>query len=66
MPSIYTQAFSSPVYNGKISVNTGLFINGQWVDPIEKGTIEYVRDSEPRLAGVAKLEGFCLQSDKPQ
>ncbi|KAI6000378.1 aldehyde dehydrogenase [Pisolithus orientalis] len=32
MPSIFTHEFNTPVYKGKVSFNTGLFINGQFVD----------------------------------
>jgi len=42
MPSIFTHEFDTPVYKGKVSINTGLFINGQFVDGSDKTTIEYV------------------------
>jgi aldehyde dehydrogenase (NAD+) len=40
MVGTYTHTFSTAAYKGEITVNTGLFINGQFVDPVEKGTIE--------------------------
>ena len=42
MPSVFTRQFDTPLYKGSVSVNTGLFINGQFVDPIDKETIECV------------------------
>lgn len=42
MPQTFTYQFDTALYKGSVSVNTGLYINGQWVDPVEKGTIEYV------------------------
>ncbi|KAF9043170.1 aldehyde dehydrogenase [Panaeolus papilionaceus] len=40
MSSTYTHTFDTPTFKGKVSINTGLFINGQWVDPIEQSTID--------------------------
>ncbi|KAJ3551327.1 hypothetical protein NM688_g4767 [Phlebia brevispora] len=40
MPGTFVHELDTPLYKGKISVNTGLFINGQFVDPIDKETIE--------------------------
>jgi len=42
MPQTFSRDFDTPSFKGKISVNTGLFINGQWVDPAEKGTIDVI------------------------
>lgn len=44
MPEIFTRVFKSAALQNPVTgtVNTGLFINGKYVDPIEKGTIEYV------------------------
>ena len=42
MPTTFSKQIDSPVYKGEISLNTGLFINGEFVDSIEKGTTEYV------------------------
>ncbi|KAF9258976.1 aldehyde dehydrogenase [Marasmius fiardii PR-910] len=33
---------NTPSYKGTVSVNTGLFIDGKWVDPVEGGTIDVV------------------------
>lgn len=40
MPSTFTYQFDTPTYKGTSTVPTGLFINGKFVEPIEKGTIE--------------------------
>lgn len=42
MPSTFTHEFDTPAYKGKVSFNTGLFIGGEFVDPIDGGTHEYV------------------------
>ncbi|KAI6042822.1 aldehyde dehydrogenase [Pisolithus marmoratus] len=41
MPTTFTHEFNTPVYKGKVSFNTGLFINGQFVDGSDGTTIEY-------------------------
>lgn len=40
MPTIFTHQIDSPVYSGPVTVNTGLFINGEFVDPVDKQTFE--------------------------
>jgi aldehyde dehydrogenase (NAD+) len=40
MPSTFTYQWDTPVYKGSTSINTGLFINGQFVDGVKKTTIE--------------------------
>jgi aldehyde dehydrogenase (NAD+) len=40
--SFFTYQFDTPSYKGTSTVSTGLFINGEFVEPVEKGTIEYV------------------------
>jgi aldehyde dehydrogenase (NAD+) len=42
MSSTFTYHFDTPTYKGVATVPTGLFINGKFVEPVEKGTIEYV------------------------
>ncbi|KXN86252.1 Aldehyde dehydrogenase [Leucoagaricus sp. SymC.cos] len=44
MPATYTHNFDTPVYKGSVTINTGLFINGKWVDPVEKGDLIDVVD----------------------
>jgi len=40
MPGTYTHTFDTPAFKGNATINTGLFINGQWVDPVEPATID--------------------------
>lgn len=40
--SSFTYQFDTPTYKGTSTVPTGLFINGKFVEPLQKGTIEYV------------------------
>jgi aldehyde dehydrogenase (NAD+) len=42
---LFKTELKTPTFNGTVSVNTGLFINGEWVDPVEGGTVEYVSTS---------------------
>ncbi|KAG1733659.1 putative 1-pyrroline-5-carboxylate dehydrogenase [Suillus paluster] len=42
MSSTFTYQFDTPTYKGTSTVPTGLFINGKFVDPVEKGTIEVI------------------------
>ena len=42
MPTLFTYEFDTPVYKGKVSFNTGLFIDGKFVDGSDKTTIECV------------------------
>lgn len=45
MPSSFTHQFDTALYKGSVTVNTGLFINGEYVDSIDGETIEYVHAS---------------------
>ncbi|KAI0689129.1 aldehyde dehydrogenase domain-containing protein [Cytidiella melzeri] len=38
----FTRDFDTPLYKGKISVKTGLFINNEWVDAAENDTIDTI------------------------
>lgn len=40
MPAIFTHQFDTEIYKGRVTVNTGLFINGQWVDSVDRETID--------------------------
>jgi aldehyde dehydrogenase (NAD+) len=40
MASACTYQFDTAVYKGAVAFPTQLFINGEFVDPINKGTIE--------------------------
>ncbi|KAG2087476.1 aldehyde dehydrogenase domain-containing protein [Suillus cothurnatus] len=40
MPSTFTKTFDTPTYKGTVTIPLGLYINGEFVDPVEGGTIE--------------------------
>jgi aldehyde dehydrogenase (NAD+) len=40
MPSTFIKTFDTPTFKGTISVPLGLYINGEFVDPVEGGTLE--------------------------
>ncbi|EKM52092.1 uncharacterized protein PHACADRAFT_212682 [Phanerochaete carnosa HHB-10118-sp] len=40
MPGMFTHEFSVDLYKGTVTVNTGLFINGRFVDPVDHETID--------------------------
>lgn len=40
---MFKQTFDTSTYKGVVSLNTGLFIGGQFVEPLEGGKIEYVQ-----------------------
>lgn len=42
MPGTFDYTFDTPAFKGKVSIPTGLFIGGKWVDGSNKTTIEYV------------------------
>ncbi|KAK0450315.1 aldehyde dehydrogenase [Desarmillaria tabescens] len=42
MSQTFTYDFDTPTFKGTTKVNTGLFINGKFVDPAEGGSIEVV------------------------
>ena len=43
MPEVFTYEFDHPHHKGKSSFSTGLFINGQFVDGVDKTYIELRR-----------------------
>ena len=42
MPGTWTHEFKTDLFKGSAQVNTGLFINGKFVDPVDGETIECV------------------------
>ncbi|KIP06629.1 hypothetical protein PHLGIDRAFT_128195 [Phlebiopsis gigantea 11061_1 CR5-6] len=42
MSSTFTHQFDTALFKGTITVNTGLFIDGQWVDSVSKETIDVI------------------------
>ncbi|KAI6026425.1 aldehyde dehydrogenase [Pisolithus microcarpus] len=52
MPTVFTHEFNTPVYKGKVSFSTGLFIDGQFVDA--NGTVvTSVSEGTPRDVDLA-------------
>ncbi|KAF5346532.1 hypothetical protein D9756_010089 [Leucocoprinus leucothites] len=50
MVKTYTQNFNTTVYQGTITVKTGLFIDGRWVDPVKGGdSIDVVDPTNGRI-----------------
>ncbi|KAI6040399.1 aldehyde dehydrogenase [Pisolithus marmoratus] len=49
MPTVFTHEFNTPVYKGKVSFNTGLFINGQFVDGSDGTTIDVVNPTNGKV-----------------
>ncbi|ESK94761.1 aldehyde dehydrogenase [Moniliophthora roreri MCA 2997] len=41
-PKIFKQEINTTLYKGTVSVNTGLFIGGEFVNPVDGGTIDVV------------------------
>ncbi|KAF9020807.1 indole-3-acetaldehyde dehydrogenase [Hymenopellis radicata] len=53
MPSTFTKKFQTPTYNATINLNTGLFINGQFVDAVQGGTIDISSATGEKITSVA-------------
>ncbi|KAF5319776.1 hypothetical protein D9611_012889 [Ephemerocybe angulata] len=49
MPSTFAYEWNTPTYKGKTSFNTGLFINGQFVDGSNNTTIEVVNPTTGKV-----------------
>ncbi|KXN92883.1 Aldehyde dehydrogenase [Leucoagaricus sp. SymC.cos] len=48
MVKVYTHKFDTKVYKANISVKTGLFIDGQWVNPVDGSDMINIVDSATR------------------
>ncbi|KAK7043955.1 hypothetical protein VNI00_008123 [Paramarasmius palmivorus] len=46
---LFKTELKTPTFNGTVSVNTGLFINGEWVDPVEGGTVDVVNPATGKV-----------------
>ncbi|KAF9441860.1 aldehyde dehydrogenase ALDH67 [Macrolepiota fuliginosa MF-IS2] len=55
MVTTYTHHFDTPLYKGNITVHTGLYIDGKWIEPIEGGNlIDVVNPTDGKIiTGVA-------------
>jgi aldehyde dehydrogenase (NAD+) len=42
MPSVFSKEFNTPSFKGKVSVNTGVFINNEWRDGSDNTTIDLI------------------------
>jgi len=42
MPSTFIKTFDTPTFKGTITIPLGLYIEGEFVDPVEGGIIEWV------------------------
>ncbi|KAJ3933927.1 MAG: aldehyde dehydrogenase [Lentinula lateritia] len=49
MTSIFTHEFNTPIYKGKTSFNTGLYINGQFVEGSDKNTIDVINPATGKI-----------------
>ncbi|KAJ3749502.1 aldehyde dehydrogenase [Lentinula detonsa] len=49
MPETFKVELDTPAYKGSVSCNTGLFINGKFVDAVEGGTIDVINPSTGKL-----------------
>jgi aldehyde dehydrogenase (NAD+) len=49
MPFTFTHEFNTPAFKGKVSFNTGLFINGQFLDGSDNTTIDVVNPTNGKV-----------------
>ncbi|KAG2030715.1 aldehyde dehydrogenase domain-containing protein [Suillus americanus] len=49
MPSTFTHEFNTPAFKGKVSFNTGLFINGQFLDGSDNTTIDVINPTNGKV-----------------
>ncbi|KAF9016057.1 aldehyde dehydrogenase [Hymenopellis radicata] len=49
MPSTFQQTLDTPTYKGTVNINTGLFINGKFVDPVKGGSIDVYNPATGKL-----------------
>lgn len=69
MPATFSKEWNTPVYKGKTSFPTGLFINGQFVDGANKTEIDVVNPSNGKLItkvseGTAKDIDLAVEAAK--
>jgi aldehyde dehydrogenase (NAD+) len=69
MPSTFSHEWNTPVYKGKTSFSTGLFINGQFVDGANKTEIDIVNPTNGKLItkvseGTAKDVDLAVEAAK--
>ncbi|KAF9468329.1 putative 1-pyrroline-5-carboxylate dehydrogenase [Collybia nuda] len=47
--STYTHHFDTPTYNASVTLDTGLFINGEFVQPVDGGTIDVINPTNGQV-----------------
>ncbi|RXW14222.1 hypothetical protein EST38_g11633 [Candolleomyces aberdarensis] len=55
MPGTFTHTFDTPTFKGTSTINTGLFIGGQWVDPVESEFIDVINPATGKV--ITKVAG---------
>ncbi|TFK61589.1 aldehyde dehydrogenase [Pluteus cervinus] len=49
MPATFTYQFDTPSFKGTTTINTGLFIDGDFVNPVENGTIDVINPTNGKV-----------------
>ncbi|KAG6371457.1 aldehyde dehydrogenase domain-containing protein [Boletus reticuloceps] len=49
MPSVFTYQFNTPAYKGKVSFDTGIFLNGKFVDGSDRTTIDVINPTTGKV-----------------
>nr|ALG75774.1 aldehyde dehydrogenase 4 [Tricholoma vaccinum] len=67
--ALFVHKFDTPFYKGTVTINTGLFINGCWVDPVDKATIDIVNPTTGKVitsvaAGSSKDVDIAVEAAK--
>jgi len=62
MPAVYSPQFDTAVFKGQPNINTGLFINNEWVDGSSGTFIEYVISPKPTPTSSNSLYFFLSHS----
>ncbi|KIJ92760.1 hypothetical protein K443DRAFT_685075 [Laccaria amethystina LaAM-08-1] len=69
MTGTFSYTFDTAAYKGTAIINTGLFIDGKWVEPVEGGTIDVVNPATGKVitkvsAGSAKDVDIAVAAAK--
>ncbi|KAF5374155.1 hypothetical protein D9615_008809 [Tricholomella constricta] len=55
MPKTFTHTFDTPAFKGTATVNTGLFIGGKWVDPVDPASIDVINPATGKAIATISL-----------
>ncbi|KAJ7277283.1 aldehyde dehydrogenase [Mycena rebaudengoi] len=55
MPAKCTIELNTPAYKGSITLNTGLFINGEWTDPVTSDSVDVINPSNGKKIATVSL-----------